>query len=161
MSYRPDQLRLNKFYRYILSVFDFSKTVNAMTDSRKNPSVPITVIFLAIFLCVLLRFGSKRSITKESKRHQIDHFLRSDISCCDNTIGHGLEHIGIEALEEELTRAPKQLKRNNNFVTPLVGYILLLLTALKPFVALLYTVASVFATMYRPRMVVSPIMFTE
>jgi hypothetical protein len=115
MSYRPDYLRLNKFYRYILNVFDFSKTVNAMTDSRKAPSVPIAVIFLAMFLCVLLRFGSKRSITKASKRHQVGKLLRSDVDCCDNTIGHGLEHIGIEALEEELTRAPKQLKRNKAF----------------------------------------------
>jgi len=45
----------------------------------------------------------------------VDKFLRSDISCCDNSVGHGLEHIGIEALEEELTRAPKQLKRNKAF----------------------------------------------
>ena len=79
MSYRPDYLRLNKFYRYIHRVFDFAKTVNAMTDSRKNPSVPIAVIFRAMFLGVLLRFGSKRSITKESKRHQVDKFLRSNL----------------------------------------------------------------------------------
>ena len=51
MSYRPDYLRLSKFYRYIHRVFDFAKTVNAMTDSRKNPSVPIAVIFTSMFLC--------------------------------------------------------------------------------------------------------------
>ena len=66
MPYHPDYLRLNKFYRYIHRVFDFSDTVNAMADSRKNPGVPITVIFRAMFLCVLLRWGSKRSITTAS-----------------------------------------------------------------------------------------------
>lgn len=115
MPYRPDYLRLNKFYRYIQRVFDFSDTVKSMTDSRQNPSVPMTIIFRSMFLCVLLRWGSKRSITKESKRHQVDKLLRSDLSCCDNTVGHGLEHIGYEALEEELTRVPKQLKRNKAF----------------------------------------------
>ena len=126
MPYRPDYLRLLKFYRYIHRVFDFSKTVNAMTDSRKNPGVPIATIFRSMFLCVLLRFGSKRSITKKSKKHQIRKFLRSDahivnellnsdVDFCDNTVGHGLEHIGITELEEELTRVPKQLKRNKAF----------------------------------------------
>jgi len=86
MPYRPDYLRLSKFYRYIYRVFDFSSTVNAMTDSRKNPTVPIAVIFRAMFLCILLRFGSKRSITKESKRHQVGKFLRADVSFCDNTV---------------------------------------------------------------------------
>jgi len=54
MPYRPDYLRLFKFYRYIHRVFDFSKTVNAMTDSRKNPGVPIATIFRSMFLCVAL-----------------------------------------------------------------------------------------------------------
>jgi len=115
MPYRPDYLRLFKFYRYIVRVFDFSKTVNTMTDSRQNPSVPIATIFRAMFLGLLLRWGSKRSITKESKRHQVRKFLRSNVDFCDNTVGHGLEHIGIEALEEELTRTPKQLERNKAF----------------------------------------------
>jgi len=125
MPYRPDYLRINKLYRYIYRVFDFSRTVNAMTDSRKRCDVPIAVIFRAMFLCILLRFGSKRSITKESKRHQVGKFLRADVSFCDNTVGHGLsrcyatqtfhEHIGIASLEEELTRAPKQLKQNKAF----------------------------------------------
>ena len=115
MPYRPDYLRLNKFYRYIARVFDFGETVNAMTDSRKKKRVPIATIFRAMFLCILLRFGSKRSITKSSKRHQMSKFLRSNLSFCDNTVGHGLEHIGIAPLEEELTRVPKQLKRNKAF----------------------------------------------
>ena len=115
MPYRPDHLRLLKFYRYIHRVFDFSRTVSAMTDSRKRCDVPIAVIFRAMFLCVLLRFGSKRSITKKSKRHQIGKFLPSDVDFCDNTVAHGLEHLGITELEEELTRVPKQLKRNKAF----------------------------------------------
>ena len=86
-----------------------------MTDSRKSCDVPIGVIFRAMFLCILLRFGSKRSITKESKRHQVGKFLHTDVSFCDNTVGHGLGHIGIASLEEELTRAPKQLKQNKAF----------------------------------------------
>ena len=115
MPYRPDYFRLNKFYRYIVRVFAFGDTQKAMTDSRKNPTVPIATIFRAMFLCVLLRFGSKRSITKKSKKHQIRKFLRFSVDFCDNSVGHGLEHIGIEALEAELTRTPKQLKRNKAF----------------------------------------------
>jgi len=86
-----------------------------MTDSWKKTKAPISTIFRAMFLCLLLRFGSKRSLTKVSKRHQVRKFLRADVSFCDNTLAHGLEHIGIERLEEELTRAPKQLKRNKAF----------------------------------------------
>ena len=114
MPYLPDSLRLNKFYRYIVRVFDFGDTVKAMTDSRKNPKVDST-LFRGFFLCVLLRFGSKRSITKESKGCQVRKFLRSNVSFCDNTLSHGLEHIGIDGLEEQLTHAPKKLKRNKAF----------------------------------------------
>ena len=34
---------------------------------------------------------------------------------CDNTVGHGLEHLGIASLEGELTLAPTKLKRHQAF----------------------------------------------
>ncbi len=63
-----------------------------------------------MFCCALVV-----NVVLQSKRHQMRKFLRSNVSFCDNTVGHSLEHIGIEPLEEELTRAPKQLKRNKAF----------------------------------------------
>jgi hypothetical protein len=59
--------------------------------------------------------------------------LRSNLSCCDNTVGHGLEHIGIQALEAELTRAPKQLKRNKAFRDTIGGLHLVALDGTETF----------------------------
>ena len=173
MPYQPDSFRLPKFYRYIVRVFDFGDTVKAMTDSRKNPKVPIGTLFRAFFLCVLLRFGSKRSITKESKAPQFRKFLRRDVSFCDNTVGHGLEHIGIASLEEELTRTPKQLKRNKAFRDTIGGLHVVALDGSEFYRSTSihcnlyfswctpekYEVMNVFATVLTPRMALSSTTF--
>ena len=115
MSYHPDKLRLNRFFRYIVRVLGFSKTADAIGDTRQNPTVKMPTIFRAMFVCMLLQWGSIRRITKESTRFQIRKFLGSTVSFCANTVGYGLEHIDINSLEQELTRAPKAMKRNQAF----------------------------------------------
>ncbi len=112
MSYHPDKLRLPRFFRYICRVLGFNKTVSCIGDSRQNPTVEMSMIFRALFIGMLLQWGSIRRLTKESSRFQLRKFLGTTVSFCANTVSYGLEHIDTDSLEEELTRAPKRLKRN-------------------------------------------------
>ena len=121
MNYRPDKRRLSRFFRYIGRVLGFAQTVAAIGDTRQTPTVEMPTIFRALFLGMLLRWGSIRRITKQSTQPQMRQFLRSTISFCANTVGYGLEHIDTNSLEEELTRAPKHLKRNQAFRQTILG----------------------------------------
>ena len=115
MSYHPSKLRLRRFFHYITSVLGFSLTVNSIGDTRENPTVEMPTIFRAMFVGMLLRWGSIRRITKQSTRPQMRKFLRCAQQFCANTLAYGLAHIDIPSLEEELARAPKHLRRNRAF----------------------------------------------
>ena len=111
--YRRDKLRLGKFIRHIIKVYGFIKTIHAQKDLRKYYDVSIHNIFLGVFLCLSLRWGSFSRLSREVKRKQIHKFIPCATSVfCANTIGYGLEHMDTDILESELTTVPKKLKQN-------------------------------------------------
>ena len=99
MSYHPSKLRLRRFFHYITSVLGFSLTVNSIGDTRENPTVEMPTIFRAMFVGMLLRWGSIRRITKQSTRPQMRKFLRCAQQFCANTLAYGLAHIDIPSLD--------------------------------------------------------------
>jgi len=62
MRYSPKKLRVANFYSYIQRVFDFQQQVSRLEDYRQAPDVPTETLFEALFLCLLLRLGSFRSL---------------------------------------------------------------------------------------------------
>ena len=109
--------RLPNFFRYVNKVYHFSKTVSSMKDKRSRPETSPQTTFTIVFLCALLRFGSIRRLAFESKNGKIRKFLQNidKETFCANTISNGLENIGTDTLERELTVVPKKLRRNKAY----------------------------------------------
>jgi len=123
MGYKVDKLRLHKFYRYICQRYNFLHLVSGQRDCRQDSDVSIETIFVSVFLCLLLRWGSFRRLSRELKRGQLQKFIppKEHETCCQNTISYGLEHIDTSIQEEQLSDVVKQLKRNKAYTDTIGG----------------------------------------
>ncbi len=121
--YRIDKLRLGKFIRHIIKVYGFIKTIHSQKDLRKYCDVKIHDIFMDVFLCLLLRWGSFSRLAREVKRKQLHKLIpfKDKSVFCANTIGYGLEHIDTDILEASLTLVPKKLKQNKAYKDTIGG----------------------------------------
>ena len=116
MAYKIEKLRLGKFIKHISNVYDFLETIRSQQDTRKYCDIEIQSIFVGVFVCLLLRWGSFRRLSREVIRGQLWKFMPEKMrTFCANTIGYGLEQIDIAVLEHELTIAPKKLKENKAY----------------------------------------------
>lgn len=72
---------------------------------------------MSVFLCMLLRLGSLRQLSKDSKSGRIRKFVpRVDKETyCANTVANGLENIDTGILQQELAVVPKKLRRNKAY----------------------------------------------
>jgi len=121
--------RLPNFFRYVNKVYGFSKIVNSMMDKRSNTELTPQIIFMSVFLCCLLRFGSLNRLQFEAKSKRLSKFLKtnkgdkntSKDTFCANTIANGLENIDIDILEHQLISIPKKMKRNKVFCKSIGG----------------------------------------
>jgi hypothetical protein len=55
MGYKPDRLRLKKFYRYVQRVFSFQQHIKTLNDHRIAADIQTESMFEALFVCLLLR----------------------------------------------------------------------------------------------------------
>ena len=118
MSYELSVKRLPNFLRYVNKVYGFSQTISSMQSSNA-PEVSGKTIFMSVFLGLLLRLGSFRQLAEDVKSGKIRKFLPEvdKETFCANTIGNGLEHIDMEALQRDLAIVPKKLRRNKAYGT--------------------------------------------
>jgi hypothetical protein len=84
-------------------------------------------MFMSVFLCMTLRFGSLRRLSFEAKNGRLRKFLpavdkvpkqdsqNSKETFCANTISNGLENMDTSILQRELTLVPKKLRRNKAY----------------------------------------------
>jgi len=130
MGYKVDKLRFSKFYRYILKRYNFLHLVSSQGDLIQDSDVSIESIFVSVFICLILRWGSFRRIERELTRGRLQKFIpqKERLTFCQNTIGYGLEHISTEIQEEQLAFVVKKLKRNKayNDITTHYGFARLL-----------------------------------
>lgn len=116
MGYKVEKLRLGKFFSYISNVYHFQETIYSQKDLRNYCDVEIENIFMGVFLCLILRWGSFLRLWREVNRGQIWKFMPKEPKIfCANTIGYGLEKIEKENLETHLTIVPKKLKKNKAY----------------------------------------------
>ena len=68
-------------------------------------------------MCMLLRLGSLRQLSKDVKAGKVRKFLpRVDKKTyCANTVANGLENIDTHILQQELAVVPKKLRRNKSY----------------------------------------------
>jgi hypothetical protein len=87
MRYKLSLKRLPNFLRYVNKVYRFSQTIDS-AQSIGDPETSPQTIFMSVFLCMLLRLGSLRQLSKDSKAGRIRKFLpRVDKETyCANTL---------------------------------------------------------------------------
>lgn len=71
MVYKVEKLRLGKFIRHISKVYKFLQTISSQKDTREHPDVSIQSIFIGVFICLLLRWGSFNRLSREIRRGQL------------------------------------------------------------------------------------------
>jgi len=118
MNYKVSLKRLPNFLRYVNKVYRFSQTINSM-ESKGDPETSSQTIFMSVFLCLLLRLGSLRQLSKDVEAGRIKKFIPQvdKETYCANTLGNGLENIDTDILQRELTVVPRQLRRNKAYGT--------------------------------------------
>ena len=86
-------------------------------QSKAAPETSPQTIFMSVFLCLLLRFGSLRQLAKDAKAGRIRKFLPSidKETYCANTVSNCLEDIDTDILQQELSVVPKNLRRNKAY----------------------------------------------
>lgn len=116
MSYELSLKRLPNFLRFVNKVYKFSQTIDSM-QGNGNAEVSPQTIFMSVFLCMLLRLGSLRQLSRDAKAGRIRKFLpRIDKETyCANTVANGLEDMDTDILQGELSVVPRKLRRNKAY----------------------------------------------
>ena len=116
MSYDLSLKRLPNFLRYVNKVYKFSQTIDSI-QGNDNAEVSPQTIFMSVFLCMLLRLGSFRQLSRDAEDGRIRKFLpKADKETyCANTICNGLEDIDPDILQRELSLVPRKLRRNKAY----------------------------------------------
>jgi hypothetical protein len=116
MSYELTIKRLPNFLRYVNKVYGFSQTISSI-QGNDNAEVSPQTIFMSVFLCMLLRLGSFRQLSRDAKDGRIRKFLpKADKeSYCANTIANVSGTIDTDILQHELSVVPKKLRRNKAY----------------------------------------------
>ena len=122
MKYKFSDKRLTGFLRYVNRVFEFEKFVQRITDKRKRPQIKTDSIFMSLFFCLLLRWGSFNQLKGELKSNALEKFLPGgEKANCDNSIRYSLAKFDLEKLNQQLVLTNKRLKRNK-VLDPLPGF---------------------------------------
>ena len=117
--YKSLKARLPNFLRYVNKVYRFSETIKLMRDKRDRTEVSAQTIFMSVFLCMTLRFGSFRQLAFEVNNGRLGKFLPQvdKETYCANTVSNGTENMDTSILERELTVVPRKLRRNKAYGT--------------------------------------------
>ena len=117
--YKSLKTRLPNFLRYVNKVYRFSETIKVMRDNRGRTEVSAQTIFMSVYLCLTLRFGSLRRLAFAANNGRIRKFLPGvdKETFCANTVANGMENMDTDILERELTVVPRKLRRNKAYGT--------------------------------------------
>ena len=106
---------LPSFGRYLNKVFDFRSAAASLTDSRRNPEIPPTAVFLAAFHAFVFRLPSFQQLESELNQPGLRRWIGADRAFSDDVLRYSLSGFHLEGLERMLTGINRTLKRNKVF----------------------------------------------
>jgi len=138
----------------VIKRYNFLNLVSCQRDFRQESEVSIETIFVSVFFCLLLRWGSFRRIERELQRGQLKKFIpqQERLTFCQNTIGYGLEHLSTDIQEEQLADIVKQLKRNKAYSDTIGGLHIVALDGTEYFRLNQFTATNAYNTISEPQM---------
>ncbi|MGH9433802.1 MAG: transposase [Terriglobia bacterium] len=105
-------LDIPSFARYLNKVFDFRATAAALTDSRRDPDISPSAVFLAVFHGFAFRLPSFQQLEAELARPALRQWIGAGRAFGDDVLRYSLSGFAVEALERILVQANRTLKRN-------------------------------------------------
>jgi hypothetical protein len=111
---KPDHQILS-FARYLNKVFDFRDTAADLNDSRHDPDIPASAVFLAAFHGFVFRLPSFQQLESELTQPAFPRWIGADRAFSDDVLRYSLCGFDLEALEHMLVQINRKLKRNKTF----------------------------------------------
>jgi hypothetical protein len=100
------------FARYVNKVFDFRTTAATLTDSRCEPDIPPSAVFLATFHGFVFRLRSFQQLEAELSQPALQRWVGADRAFGDDVLRYGLSGFDVGGLQRMLVRVNRTLKRN-------------------------------------------------
>ena len=103
------------FARYLNKVFDFRTAAASLTDSRLDPAIPPSAVFLAVFHGSVFRLSSFQQLEAELSQPALQRWIGADRAFHDDVLRYSLSGFAVEELEHLLVQTNRTLKRNKAF----------------------------------------------
>ena len=106
---------LPSFARYLNKVFDFRTAAAALTDSRLDPDISPSSVFLAAFHGFAFRLPSFQQLEAELTQPALQRWVGANRAVSDDVLRYSLSGFHLEELERMLVDVNRTLKRNKAF----------------------------------------------
>ena len=101
-----------RFCRYVEKVYALSKRVAQLTDSRQQPQIDTSVIFLSAMMMCVTRLRSLNAMEGESRVPSRWEKILGGRKPSADTVGRVVALMDSEALRDMLSEINHQLRRN-------------------------------------------------
>jgi len=102
---------LGRFAGYLERRWDFAEMLESIRDSRHNPEVPSSAVFLSVFGMHALRLGSFNALEQQFRIPQRWDPWVGALKPSADTLGYALERYDPDPIRRMLTRIGQQAKR--------------------------------------------------
>jgi hypothetical protein len=106
---------LPSFTRYLNKVFDFRAAAARLSDSRCNPQIPPSAVFLAAFHGFVFRLPSFQQLEAELNQPAFQRWIGADRAFRDDVLRYSLSGFALDGLQDMLVQSNRTLKRNKVF----------------------------------------------
>lgn len=106
---------LSSFARYLNKVFDFRTAVAGLADSRHDPDISPSAVFLAAFHGFVFRLPSFQQLESELEDSALQRWTGAPRAFSDDVLRYSLSGFQVEGLEQMLIGINRTLKRNKTF----------------------------------------------
>jgi hypothetical protein len=103
---------LAQFLGYVTKVFGFGRMVRSVRCGRPYPKIPTRCLFLSLLLGVVIRAGSYRDISKQTKRRRWQHLIHWGKRISEDAFYYVSERFYVEDLRQNLVEVNQDLKAN-------------------------------------------------
>jgi hypothetical protein len=103
---------LPSFARYLNKVFGFRAAAATMADSRVEPEIPPSAVFLATFYGFVFRLRSFQQLEAEISRTGFQNWINANRAFQDDVLRYSLSGFSRPPLEQMLLQVNRTLKRN-------------------------------------------------
>jgi len=106
---------LPSFTRYLNKVFDFRQAAAQLADSRTDPDISPSAVFLSVFHGFVFRLGSFQQLQAELTQPALQRWVGAERAFGDDVLRYSLSGFHLQGLEEMLVQVNRKLKRNKAF----------------------------------------------